>query len=694
MTGLDTRQIAEILGPNGPFVAAFDRFELRPGQQQMAAAVAEALAEGQVALIEAGTGTGKSLAYLVPAALFALQHSQRVVISTNTINLQEQLLQKDIPLIQKSFLPQLRARLVKGWGNYLCLLRLHNALQDEMVEPEMRDELAEISRWADQTQEGSLSDLERQPAMWGEICAESDNCLRNDCPFFSRCFLFRDRAKLEEAHLLVVNHYLLFADMAVRRVVGWDTERSVLPAYNYAIIDEAHHLEKVATDLLGDYLSQYSLSRFLGRLHRRRQRASRGILAQVVSLASQWLLENREPTRAEQVLSFIEHSLYPLLAQIEEAVRSSFDATELWLWEQNTRRSSSEGEWHTKVGESLLKLDGLLTELNKDLRRLISDAASLLEGEPGVRMELEALSQRGVAMARLAKRLARAEGDDEVFWVERQSSRVRVVAASLDVASAMQEWISNLSAAVLTSATLTIDRSFAYMKSRLGLSEVECKEHIIPSPFDYKDQVLITVPTDIPDPNDPRYPQALTAAVTQFVKASGGRALVLFTSYSMLRYVAGALEPVSEEEGWPLLIQGEQNRSFMLHAFRHRASVLLGTNSFWEGVDVPGEALSCLIITRLPFFVPDEPIVEARLELLRQRGYDPFYNYSLPDAVLKFKQGFGRLIRTGSDRGVVVICDRRIVTRYYGKIFWASLPECQSYQGTVEEIASAIREWL
>ncbi|MGI6082960.1 MAG: ATP-dependent DNA helicase, partial [Limnochordia bacterium] len=282
MTGLETRQVAEILGPTGPFVAAFDRFESRPGQQQMTAGVAEALTEGKVALIEAGTGTGKSLAYLVPAALFALQHSQRVVISTNTINLQEQLLQKDIPMIQKTFLPHLRARLVKGWGNYLCLLRLHNALQDEAIdEPETRDELIRISEWADRTQEGSLSDLKRQPVIWADICAESDNCLRNDCPYFDRCFLFRDRAKLEEAHLLVVNHYLLFADMAIRRVVGWDTERSVLPAYDYAIIDEAHHLEKVATDLLGDALSQYSLSRFLGRLYRRRQRASSGVLAKV-----------------------------------------------------------------------------------------------------------------------------------------------------------------------------------------------------------------------------------------------------------------------------------------------------------------------------------------------------------------------------------------------------------------------------
>ncbi|MGI6082004.1 MAG: ATP-dependent DNA helicase, partial [Limnochordia bacterium] len=463
---------------------------------------------------------------------------------------------------------------------------------------------------------------------------------------------------------------------------------------DYAIIDEAHHLEKVATDLLGDALSQYSLSRFLGRLYRRRQRASSGVLAKVVNLTSQWLLEDRQPNRAEQVLSLIEHNVYPLLAQFEEAVQSCFDAAQLWLGDRSTRRISGEGDWHTQVGKRLFALEGLLTELNKHLRRLISDVAPVLEDEPGVRTELEALAQRGAVLAQLADRLAHAQGDGEVFWVERQRARVRVLAASLDVAPAMEEWMNHLSAAVLTSATLTIDRSFDYMRSRLGLSEVECKEHIIPSPFNYKDQVLIAVPKDIPDPNDPRYPQALSAACARFVEASGGRALLLFTSYAMLRYVARALEPVSEREGWPLLVQGEQNRSFMLNAFRDRPSVLLGTDSFWEGVDVPGKALSCLIIAKLPFFVPDEPIVEARLELLRQRGYDPFYNYSLPDAILKFKQGFGRLIRTGSDRGVVVICDRRIVTRNYGQVFWASLPECGSYQGTVEEVASAIREWL
>lgn len=693
---LETRRAAEILGPNGPFVSAFDRFELRPGQQQMAAGVAEALEQGHVALIEAGTGTGKSLAYLVPAALFAIHHSQRVVISTNTINLQEQLLQKDIPMVQQTLLPHLRARLVKGWSNYLCLMRLQAAVQEEALEPGAEDSLAQICEWASKTVEGSLSELGRKSALWTEVCAESDGCLRNDCPFFSRCFLFRARAELEEAHLLVVNHHLLFADVAVRRVVGWDTERSVLPSYSHAIVDEAHHMEEVATDFLSASLSEYALSRFLGRLYRRGQRSSRGVLSQIVGYASQWLLEDRQPARAERILSRIEHTIQPMMGKAAATVQGCFEAARLWLGNQATRRIRDKAEWHTQVGSSLLALEESLKGLSTNLGKLSSDVGPVVADEPGVRMELEALVQRGLALAELARKLALAEGDDEVFWVEQQGrrGRVRMVATSLDVAPAIEEWITNLSAIVCTSATLTIGQSFTYMRSRLGLTGVDCTELVIPSPFNYREQVLVSVPRSIPDPNDPKYPETLACAVAQIVKASGGRALVLFTSYSMLRYVAQALQPVSDQEGWPLLVQGEQSRAHILNAFRDSASVLLGTDSFWEGVDVPGEALSCLVLTRLPFRVPDDPVVEARLELLRRRGQDPFYSYSLPDAVLKFKQGFGRLIRTRHDRGVVVICDQRILARSYGRGFLASLPECASHQGSVEEVVFAIREWL
>lgn len=691
----------DILGPDGPLAATLENFEWRQGQQEMAMAVTHTLRHGGIALVEAGTGTGKSLAYLVPAALFALHSGKRVVISTNTINLQEQLLHKDIPLVQSVMSAELRACLVKGWRNYLCLYRLQSIGQGAL-ELGLEDQMTEIARWAENSLEGSVSELGRLPANWDEVCAESDTCLRSDCPFFQRCFFFRARANMEKAHLLVVNHHLLFADVAVRRAVGWDSDISVLPTYDRVILDEAHHVQDVATNFLSSSLSEYALTRLISRLHRHGSGKARGVLSLVSGRANQCIAEGREIDRADSILRLLEFTVLPGLGETERAGRTFFAAAAQWLGGSSVRRirPDQREEWLEDVGPAASLFSNATLSLAKALRRLYTESKSVFAQEPGLLREVDALSERCEHIGELADLVRTADNEDEVFWVERTPRRdqVRTVATPLEVGPVLQEWIKNLSALVCTSATLAVARSFAYFRSSLGLLTTEeprqVHELIIPSPFSYKTQALVGVPQDLPEPTHRGYPVALAEAVGQLVRASRGRAFVLFTSYEMMRQVAARLLPICEEERWPLLVQGEEGRAQMLATFQGSDSVLLGTDSFWEGVDVPGQALSCVIVTRLPFRVPNDPIVEARMEALRARGLDPFYNYSMPEAVLKFKQGFGRLIRSQRDRGAVIVCDRRILARRYGRYFLASLPECEAVSGSLAEVSRAVREWV
>jgi ATP-dependent DNA helicase DinG len=691
----------EALGPEGPFAAILKGFEWRRGQQEMCTAVAHVLEHRGTALIEAGTGTGKSLAYLVPAALFSVETDHQVVISTNTINLQEQLLHKDIPLLQRALGLSLRACLVKGWRNYVCLYRLHAVAQGGVLDLGYEDQAAAIADWVTTSVEGSLSEWRQPPAIWDEVCAESDTCLRSDCPFVARCFLWRARAQMDEAHLLLVNHHLLFADVAVRRATGWKCDAAVLPAYERVIVDEAHHIEHVATSFLSASLSEYALSRYIGRLYRQGHGQTRGAVSLLYGHANRCLAAGRDRECADQVLRHIEYTVLPGLERLQSSGRACFEAATAWLGSESVRRIKAAGrsEWQDRVGTLVEEFAGTAAALAGALEKLRQDGEPLLSDEPGLTRELEALVGRGRDFAALAEGMAEADSDSEVFWVDGAGRRgqVRVIAAPLQIGPLLREWMEHLSTLVCTSATLTVAKSYSYFRSSMGLQTEggdDVGEVIIASPFDFPRQALLAVPRDLPEPTHTDYPRALAAAVEHLVRASRGRAFVLFTSYALLRYVASRLAALCEEEGWPLLVQGEHGRTQMLSTFRNGNSVLLGTDSFWEGVDVPGPALSCVILTRLPFRVPNEPVLEARMEALRDQGLDPFYNYALPEAVLRFKQGFGRLIRHRDDRGVVVVCDRRILQKGYGRYFLTSLPECTSRSGSLEQIAEAVSDWV
>ncbi len=703
MSQLKVLDAAEVLGQEGPFAAVFESFESRCGQQEMAAAVARTMHEGGVALIEAGTGTGKSLAYLVPAALHALQTGEKVVISTNTITLQEQLLNKDIPLVQKAFASELKACLVKGWSNYLCRLRLEYALGQESAPEQEMAELQQLAVWAAETQEGTLSEHQREPMVWQQVCAESDTCVRAQCPYYSECFFFRARAQMDAAHLLVVNHYLLFADVAVRKAVGWDTERAVLPLYKYCILDEAHHIEQVASSYLSESLSEYGLHRLLYRIyHGSRNQKPRGVLSTVSHQATTSLMFNKEPELANDILRLLEQEAYPLLNQLSETGAQLFNSVSMWLAQtqrqvSRIRAGQERTNWQTTVKSHSERFAEMFMELASLLRRVKKDAAPLLTEDPLTLYELDALAQRCLGWANLAAHIGVAEDDEQVYWVDSSGYRgqVRALATPLQVGPIIKEWIDSLHSLVCTSATLSVAGSFGFIRQRMGLADDDAvSELVISSPFHFREQALIAIPLDLPEPNAPSYPTALTHAVKEIILASRGRAFVLFTSYALLKHVAEQLKPVCEAEGWPLLVQGQDGRSHMLNTFRAETSVLLGTDSFWEGVDVPGDALSCVILTRLPFRVPDDPVTEARMEDMRKAGLDPFYNFSLPEAILKFKQGFGRLIRSHTDHGAVVVCDKRILQRSYGRFFFASLPDCTGAKGRLEDVVSAVRDWL
>lgn len=694
--------MADYFGPGGKLSHLLAGYEHRREQEVMAHGVMRTLARGDVGFFEAGTGTGKSLAYLIPAALYALDQEKPVVISTYTISLQEQLIHKDIPLVQRIF-PALNAVLVKGWRNYICRQRLQSALlaPGDLLDPGHDRDLSKIADWAETTEDGTLSDLPFQPSLtlWDEVCAESDSCLRNKCPHFDQCPLMRDRAEMSKAHLLVVNHHLLFSDVAVRRELGWEVEAAVLPAYDCVVVDEAHHLEDVATDHLGVTLTSRGVTQLFGRIYRRQGTRGRGVVAALRRILS-------ERGEIEQ-LTELESEVVPAVARAESALEKLFSLVRRWPGERIGAEQAEawEFEFSLPAREAAAEVNTLATMLHRISQRFDfddeSDGLALTTAA-----QLDAVCRRLKGLDVSLAHFSSLDTDDQVYWLEREGrirEHVRLMSAPIDVGPSIREWImAECRSLVLVSATLTVGGSFRYFRDRLGLygshpiaGRMEVKESSISSPFDYERQAMLAIVEDLPEPTHPDYASHLPDAIHAFVSASRGRALVLFTSFALLEQVRAGLIGRLAEEGIELLVQGDAPRTRLLDAFRRAESaVLLGTDSFWEGVDVPGEALSLVVLTRLPFDVPTEPVAAARAERLQQMGRSPFGEYMLPRAVLKLKQGFGRLIRTQTDRGAVVICDRRIYEKSYGRVFLDSLPPCHRVKGDASTVADHIRQLL
>lgn len=647
----DKLTVREILGEGGLIAQRLPAYEVRPQQLEMAEAVEQAIAEEDHLVVEAGTGTGKSFAYLVPAILAAAdeEHSKRVIVSTHTISLQEQLIGRDIPFLNAVLPVEFSAVLVKGRSNYLSLRRLKGTLARAaslFARPEETEQLEQLARWARNTSDGSLADLPFNPSsvLWDEVASEHGNCLGRNCPTYNECFYYKARRRIWNADVLVVNHALFFSDLAVRSAGA-----SILPDYDVVIFDEAHTLEQVASEHLGLSVSSGQCEYQLNRLFT--ERSQKGLLAR-----------HDARTLQRQVI------------KLRELTRNQFEELKTW----HAQHAASNGRIISPP-----PLEDRLSPALKQLASAIRDYAQKFSDDEE-RVEYLAAADRCSSLADMLRDWYRQAESDAVYWLESSGAEgkaLRLMAAPLEVGPVLRsELFQRTKTVVLTSATLAVGKqNFDFIKQRLGIPRARQKK--LGSPFDYRRQVTLVLTEGLPDPGQEpdAYETAVCERIRRYVQRSRGRAFVLFTSYRMLQNCFRRLSDWLTAQQYGVYVQGQAlPRGQLLEKFRRDpAGVLFGTDSFWQGVDVPGEALSNVIITKLPFGVPDHPLTEARLEAIRQRGGNPFHEYQIPEAVIKLKQGFGRLIRTRTDTGLVVILDPRVRTKSYGRLFLESLPDCQ-----------------
>ena len=644
--GLDADRL---LGPDGLAAQQWPGFESRDEQLAMARRVQQAFRRRYHLAVEAGTGVGKSFAYLSAAMDAALRKAGRVVISTYTINLQQQLIHKDIPFLETLIDAGVVVRLAKGRGHYLCKRRMEYARhRRQSLFDDGGIALIALADWAAQTEDGTLSDVPElpPPQIWQAVQSEHGNCKGRKCAQFAQCFYWRARRQLEAADIVVANHALLCSDLVLKaQGVG------VLPEYTSVILDEAHTLEHVAEEHFGIHISQYTIAALLDRLYHARRR--RGVLAHLTDAQ-----DARQQVR-----------------QCRTAQQLFFAQVQAWL-----AHAGDETGGRCQAGF----VDDNLSAALKGLRLELVKLARALKDEEDA-FELGRSVDQLAGLETDVNDFLRQSRQDCVYWVEADSGkrkRVTLRAAPLDVAPYLRESLFEAhESVVLTSATLSCgdaDKAgFAFFAERIGLDDFEALQ--VGSPFDYARQVTLYVEADMPDPNAAVFLERAAGAIQKYLLKSGGRAFVLFTSYAMLRQMAQRLDDWLADQQMEVLIQGSRlGRDRLLSQFKEGSRcVLFGTDSFWQGVDVPGEALSNVIIVRLPFAVPSHPLIQGRIERMRQKGQNPFMDYQLPMAIIKFKQGFGRLIRNKTDTGMVVILDSRIVKKHYGRRFIAAIPECR-----------------
>ncbi|SES85072.1 helicase C-terminal domain-containing protein [Anaerobranca gottschalkii] len=705
---ISLESIQKILGEGGRIACHLENYEYRQEQIKMAEKIALSFNNQQHLLVEAGTGTGKSLAYLITAILWAVKNKKRVVISTNTINLQEQIMFKDIPFLQRVLADKFKGVLVKGRSNYLCLRKLESLETDSLLEDVDEDlsQLKALKEWGLKTTDGSKADLSFLPkeTNWEQVCSEGDLCLKVHCHHYKDCFFFKARRESATADILVVNHHLLFADIALR---SKGLESGVLPKYHCIVFDEAHNIEDTATTYFGYKINKYLGIKQFTRLFYTKGGKQRGFLIDLnYKISSD---KHITPIIKGRVNDLIILELIPQLGEMVKKTHLFFDNVYTLLNGNSKVRLTpafiETAEYKDVENQCVIYIQEL-TKFIETLKKLLSTLEEMpskaFEGLLPQVMELNAYIKRLEGVAETLDYLFLKEVKGDVKWLELSgTSKNRYVTANsapLDISYQLNENIYTVyQSVILTSATLTTGGNFHYIKNRLGLNlcQYKLEELILPSPFNYKEQVLFCVPTNLPEPTQRDFELEIIDNLYQLIMATRGRAFVLFTSFKLLNETYEKLKPLLEDRGINCFKQGEMQRHLLLQNFKKDiSSVLFATSSFWEGVDVQGEALSNVILVKLPFSVPDEPIVEARQELIQQKGGNPFMEYQVPQAVLRFKQGFGRLIRSKEDRGVVVVTDKRILTKTYGKIFLKSLPQCNELAGDLNRVTETIVDFL
>ena len=689
---------ADILGPEGPIARAKPGYETRPQQLMMAEAVAEVIASKHHLVVEAGTGVGKSLAYAVPAIMGALESGGKVLIGTHTIALQRQLIE-DLKFLRSVMPRPFKFALVKGRNNYLSLRRLNLAMKrtDDLfpqhAEVEARDQLLRLRDWSKTTDDGSREDLDFRPLpiLWNEVESDDDHCMVKKCSKFNECFYYAARAKMKAASVLVVNHALYLTHVKVARKKG----AGFLPEHDVLVLDEAHEFEDVASECLGEDVSDVEVLGFLNRIYH--ERSEKGLVERFGSdMAFDWIKKAAKQVDQTRAAAF---------AFSEEAEHFLDGKTVVRF-----RNPPRPEEWsHTeRLVEELKNLKGILANATTVYQK--KEEESALKGDKRkeeayaiLRMAADASVKRCWEMCQTVNGWLKHLDPDTVFWIEHDPEKriITLAYAPLNVGPILRQHVwDKIPTCILTSATLAVGNPprFDHVRARLGLEGDDVATLAVGSPFDYANQVKLYLPKNLPDPADPKrdgeYERRAIRAIPRYLWQTGGNAFVLFRSNAMMTEAVRVLRPWIEARGWPLLVQGDLPTSKLIERFKVGGCVLFGVDTFWAGVDIPGDALSNVIITRLPFPHPGQPLIDARKEEVRKKGGHDFYDYQVPEAIIKFKQGFGRLIRSKTDRGIVVVLDPRLTFKPYGRTFLESLPDCQITKETLQDKAFLPESWI
>ncbi len=694
-----------VFGQEGILARSHASYEERPAQKEMARQIFDSYAHKKIALVEGGTGTGKSLAYLSAAVLWAARNKERTIISTHTIALQHQLIEKDVPLLLKALDLDIEAVVVKGMNNYICLKRLEEKEEEQALLAHEEKSTEKLRMWADNSSDGSRASLpfSLPGGVWETACAERDSCTHVQCPHHKKCFFFKARKKAEDAQVLVVNHHLLLLD-CLDKDKSVEAERSILPEYTRLVIDEAHHLEDIALDILAVRSSKRELLILFARLVSEReghlgslQKIRRLIVAQSVENPS---LLYRIDTEFPHLKADIGTKVMHAFAALESSNAQFLLTTRKLRLQPDLQKDES---WQTVV---IPAFDALIEDLKKAaamLRSLVGDLPSMREEKqmPTLSADIlqvaERIEEKHQALTRFFHPDAKAHS--EVRWFERENeNNAAIVCADLNVAAHLSEKLfAPLDTAILCSATLSGGKDFSLIKNRLGITALQTQvtEGIYPSPFDFASRVLFGIPSDLPDPATFSFTKEASETLAEILTIVEGGAFVLFTSYEMLQQFFRELQPRLEKNGFSLFRQGDEERTLLIQRFRKASKgVLFGTDSFWEGVDIAGEALRCVVIVKLPFQVPNDPVVEAQHEAITKEGGNPFYDLTVPKAAMKFKQGFGRLMRSKEDRGCVICLDPRLLSKSYGKRILAVLPSCISSFATRNTVLTDLRTFF
>lgn len=715
---LDPKVLSHTLKPGGLLSQNLPFFEERTSQAKLLEDLVEVLNSGKVGLFEAGTGVGKTFAYLIPSIVWALQNQDKVLISTQTIPLQEQILAKDIPFLKKFLNIEFEACLVKGMNNYLCLRKLEDLKEDPPLFSEnLSDQIEGIRSWSESTVDGSKSSLDFSPSkeLWEKVSVDMDACNRHQCPFYSKCFFFKERKKALDAQLIIANHHIFFSDFF--NSVLEDAEGSIFPLCNHVIFDEAHHLEDTAISRLSFKINSQEIHKVLQRLFSEDLRSNfKGCFSyikdQIVRFKS---CENS--AEIKELLNSLSLDLPALRREIELQSLDAFSVLEELVEAglPDSERGQGQDPFKLRLTESLYNSPLWRDEVTPAFKDLIGSVekftancffatekikrlfpAEFNKKIEGKLLDLKSLLNRLNAFCDLLSRLFESlESAEWVCWLEGTYGRSQFLSLNftqINVSSVLKEHLyPYFSSVSLLSATLSTDQNFNFIKKSLGIgSEIKGQkvlEKIYSSPFNYQKQAMLLCPTDLPSPSSPHFLPFANKLILNSLKASNGSAFILFTSYASLKSSADFLVPILENAGMPCFIQGSAPRISLLEEFKETENaVLFGTDSFWEGVDVIGDKLKLVVIAKLPFSVPTDPLVQAKSERLAKERKSSFIFDSLPRAIVKFKQGFGRLIRSKTDKGCILCLDSRLVNKGYGKSFLDSLPEAKRVFGTSDII--------